>query len=160
MLIDDDSVLRMAAVPSALLPMFRGRFCDLLWPNRDARVYERGDKERILFFIRHGVVKTGTITSKGLEITYVLRKDGDVAGELYAPEFVHRDRAVAVERTEVVSVTFDEIVDTLAKHPALLRGCLAIFCRAFGDSRSGEHTGCRRRYAPSGHGFESRCRQA
>ncbi|MGH8695765.1 MAG: Crp/Fnr family transcriptional regulator, partial [Burkholderiales bacterium] len=119
MSINDDTAFRMAALSSALGPIFRGKFCDILLSNRAARtfaddevIYELGDKERTFFFIRHGVVKTGTITDDGREIIYDLRKDGDVVGELCAKESVRRDRAVAVERTEAVPVAFDEVVDT------------------------------------------------
>ena len=139
--INDDAVFQMAALSSALVPIFRGKFCDILLANRAARtfdkdevIYELGDKERILFFIRHGVVKTGTITELGREIIYDLRKDADVVGELCALEPVRRDRAVAVERTEAVPVAFDEVVDALGKHPALLRDFVAIFCSALSEA--------------------------
>lgn len=129
---NDDTVFS-----SALVPTFRGRFCDILLPNLAARtfaedevIYELGDKERIFFFIRHGVVKTGTITDHGHEIIYGLRKDGDVVGELCALESVRRDRAVAVERTEAVPVAFDELVNALVKLPALFRDFVGIFCSA------------------------------
>lgn len=141
MSINDDAVSRMAALSSALVPIFRGRFCDILLPNRTARmfgkdevIYELGDKERIFFFIRHGVVKTGTITDQGREIIYDLRKDGDVVGELCTLELVRRDRAIAVERTEAVPVAFDEVVDALVKHPTLLRDFLGIFCSALSEA--------------------------
>jgi CRP-like cAMP-binding protein len=141
MSINDDTVSRMAALSSALVPIFRGRFCDILLPNRSARtyskdevIYELGDKERILFFIRHGVVKTGTITDHGREIIYDLRKDGDVVGELCALELVRHDRAIAVERTEAVPIAFDEVVDVLAKHPTLLRDFVGIFCSALSEA--------------------------
>lgn len=105
MSVNDDAVVRVAAVSSAWVPIFRGRFCDILLPNRATRtfaedevIYEMGDKERTFFFVRGGVVKTWTITNEGREIIYDLRKDGDVVGELCALESMRRDRAVAVER--------------------------------------------------------------
>jgi len=141
MSITDDAALRMAALSSALVPIFRGRFCDILLPNRVARtfeedevIYELGDKERTFFFVRHGIAKTGTITDDGREIIYDLRKDGDVVGELACMEAARRDRAVAVERTVAVPVAFDEVVDALAKHPALLREFLGIFCGALSEA--------------------------
>ncbi len=141
MSINDDTVSHMAALSSALVPILRGRFCDILLPNRAARtfdedevIYGLGDKERTLFFIRRGVVKTGTITDAGREIIYDIRKDGDVVGELCALESLRRDRAVAVERTEAVPVAFDEVVDTLAKHPTLLRDFVEVFCGALSEA--------------------------
>jgi CRP-like cAMP-binding protein len=138
---NDGAALRMAAYSSALAPIFRGRFCDILLPNRAARtfddnevIYELGDKERVLFFIRHGVVKTGSITDDGREIIYDLRKDGEVVGELCAQESVRRDRAVAIERTEAVPVTFDEVVNALIRHPAELQDFVGIFCSALSEA--------------------------
>jgi CRP-like cAMP-binding protein len=131
----------MAAYSSALAPIFRGRFCDILLPNRavltfddDEVIYELGDKERILFFIRHGVVKTGSIADDGRELIYDLRKDGDVVGELCVQEPVRRDRAVAIERTQAVPVTLDEVVDALIKHPAVLQDFVGIFCSALSEA--------------------------
>ena len=139
--IDDDAVLRMAALSSALVPIFRGRFCDILLPNRAVRtiekeevVYDLGDKERVFFFVQRGVIKTGTITGSGREIIYDIRKDGDVVGELCCLEAPRRDRAIAVERTEAVPVAFDEVMDALAKHPVLLRDFTGVFCSALSEA--------------------------
>lgn len=138
---NDGAALRMAAFSCALAPIFRGRFCDILLANRAARsfdadevIYELGDKERTLFFIRHGVVKTGSVTDDGREIIYDLRKDGDVVGELCAQVPIRRDRAVAIERTVAVPVTFDEVADALIKQPALLQDLVEIFCSALSEA--------------------------
>jgi CRP/FNR family cyclic AMP-dependent transcriptional regulator len=138
---NEDAAFRMAASSSALVSIFRGRFCDVLLPNRAARtfaeddvIYELGDKERIFFFVRHGVVKIGTITDEGREIIYDLRKDGDVVGELCAMELIRRDRAVAVEPTQAIAIPFEEVVETLAKHPALLRDFVGIFSSALSEA--------------------------
>jgi len=134
---DNDLAYALSALSSALAPIFRGRFCDVLLPNRsaiafaeDEIMYEMGDTEQTFFFIRHGVVKTGTITDSGRELIFDIRKDGDVVGELCALEAVRTDRAVALEQTEAVAVPFDEIVTTLAKHPELLGDFVAVFCNA------------------------------
>ncbi len=137
MAITDDTVAELASLSSALAPIFRGRFCDILLPNRAARtfakgevMYDLGDSERSFFFVRRGIVKTGTITDSGREIIYDVRKDGDVAGELCCLEPPRRDRAVAVEATEAVPVPFDEVMDTLAQHPTLLRSFVELFASA------------------------------
>ncbi|MGQ0834178.1 MAG: Crp/Fnr family transcriptional regulator [Gammaproteobacteria bacterium] len=138
--INDDITSGMAGLSRSLLQIFRGRFCDTLLPNHAARTFEKGEviyelgaEERIFFFIRTGVVKVGTITGDGREVIYDLRKEGDVVGELSAQFPVRRDRAVALERTEAVPVVFDEIVHTLAKHPALLHDIVGIFCSALSE---------------------------
>ena len=141
MAITDDTVAGLAALSSALAPIFRGRFCDILLPNRAARtfakgevMYDLGDRERTFFFVRRGIVKTGTITDNGREIIYDVRKDGDVAGELCCLEPPRRDRAVAVEATEAVPVPFDEVMDALAQHPTLLRSFVEVFASALAEA--------------------------
>jgi CRP/FNR family transcriptional regulator len=137
----DEAVSRSAAVSASLASIFRGRFCDTLLPgratktfNKDQVLYELGDEERILFFVRSGVVKTGTITSEGREIIYDLRKDGDVVGELCALDTVRTDRAVALERTEAIPVPFDQVMEVVAQHPELLRDLVAVFGSALSEA--------------------------
>lgn len=141
MAIDDDSASRMASLSSALVPVFRGKFCDILLAARPTQtfderqvIYELGDRDRLLFFIQRGVVKTGTVTDGGREIIYDLRKDGDVAGELCCLDSPRWDRAVAVERTEAIAVSYDEAMESLAKHPAVLRDFVDVFCRALSEA--------------------------
>ncbi len=124
---DERSSLALAAVSSALAPVFRGKLCDILLTTRAPRTFERhavlydlGETDRSLFFIRSGVVKTGTITQEGREIIYDVRKDGDVVGELCALDTSRRDRAVAVEATGAIVIGFEEVVATLAGNALLL----------------------------------------
>jgi len=121
------SALDIATVSSALAAVFRGKLCDILLATRAPRTFERhavlyglGETDRTLFFIRSGVVKTGTITQEGREIIYDVRKDGDVVGELCALYPSRRDRAVAVERTAAIVIGFEEVVATLAGNTLLL----------------------------------------
>ncbi|MGH8166052.1 MAG: Crp/Fnr family transcriptional regulator [Woeseiaceae bacterium] len=137
MAVTEDPARSIADLSGALAPLFRGRFCDVLLPNRnpvafveDEVIYDLGDRERTFFFILHGVVKIGTITHDGSEIIFDIRKDGDVVGELCTVHTARPDRAVTLERTQAVAVTLDEIISTLGSHPALLGEFLAVFCDA------------------------------
>lgn len=141
MLVTVDMVSHEASLSAALATAFRGKFCDILLRNcsaiafdKDQIVYDIGDKDRTFFFIRRGFVKLGTITEDGQEIIYDIRKDGDVVGELCAYESPRRDRAVALESTEVVAVSYAEIVAFLQKNPNLLRELLDIFCSSLADA--------------------------
>ena len=133
--------LASVALSSALAGVFRGRFCDILLRDRipapfdeDAVVYELGDTERTLWFVRRGIVKVGTITADGREIIYDVRKDGDVVGELCAFEPVRRDRAVVVERADLVPVAFHDAMAALAHHPAALQDLVEVFGGALAEA--------------------------
>jgi CRP-like cAMP-binding protein len=138
---DDDLVARQAAVSSALLSVFRGKFCDVLLSGRKAItfnkndvIYDVGDRSRTLFFLQNGFVKVGAITSSGQEVIYDVRKQGDVVGELCASELERPDRAVALQRTDAISVSFQEIRDILMTKPDLMSGMIDVFCRALKEA--------------------------
>ena len=138
---DGDCVARQAAVSTALLSIFRGRFCDVLLPGREATtfnkddiIYDVGDRNWTLFFLQNGFVKVGAITSSGHEVIYDVRKEGDVVGELCASELERPDRAVALERTDAISVPFQEIRDLLMTRPDLMTAMIDIFCRALKEA--------------------------
>jgi CRP/FNR family transcriptional regulator, cyclic AMP receptor protein len=133
--------LASAALSIALAGVVRGRFCDILLRDRvpasfeeDAVVYDLGDTQRALWFVRGGVVKIGTITADGREIIYDVRKEGDVVGELCAFEPVRRDRAVVVERADLVSVPFSDAMQALAQHPAALQDLVEVFGGALAEA--------------------------
>jgi CRP-like cAMP-binding protein len=137
----DDSVDRQAALSVALISVFRGKFCDLILPNRTptgfkkhAVIYDVGDNERTFFFIENGFVKVGTISPGGSEVIYDVRKSGDVIGELCASEPTRPDRAVALEQTKAISVPFEEIMELLRQKPDLIAMLVDIFCRALKEA--------------------------
>jgi CRP-like cAMP-binding protein len=137
----DDGTAELAAVSSALAPVFRGRFCDVLLPhrkvttfNKNETLYNVGDSGQVLYFVRTGFVKIGAITSNGREIIYDVRKQGDVVGELCAFEPERLDRAVALEQTDAIAVPFEEIRDLLATRPDLMSMLIEVFCRALKEA--------------------------
>lgn len=136
-----DFVIRQAAVSTALLSVFRGRFCNAVLPGRkpitfskNDIIYNVGDRNRTLFFLQNGYVKVGAITSSGHEVIYDVRKEGDVVGELCASELERADRAVALERTDAISVPFQEISDILMTRPDLMTAMIDVFCRALKEA--------------------------
>lgn len=139
--VDRTDPLRDATLASALAGIFRGRFCDILLRDRvatafeeDAVVYELGETQRALWFVRRGIVKIGTITADGREIIYDVRKEGDVVGELCAFDLVRRDRAVVVERADLVNVALADALDALARHPAALQDLVEVFGGALAEA--------------------------
>jgi CRP-like cAMP-binding protein len=138
---DGDFVARQAAASTALLSVFRGRFCDAVLPgrrittfNKNDVIYNVGDRNRTLFFLQNGFVKVGAITSSGHEVIYDVRKEGDVVGELCASELERPDRAIALERTEAISVPFQEIRDILMTRPDLMTAMIDVFSRALKEA--------------------------
>src|ERR1700687_5349904 len=136
----DDS-LSQAAVSTALVSVFRGKFCDAILPNRKTTtfkkeevIYDVGDPERTFFFLQDGFVKVGTITSDGHELIYDVRKGGDVGGELCASEPRRPDRAVALEQTEAIPVPFEDVMEVVRKQPDLLARLVDVFCRALSEA--------------------------
>lgn len=139
----DDALdpLRDAALDSALAGIFRGRFCDILLRDRVAApfaegavVYDLGETQRALWFVRRGVVRIGTITADGREIIYDVRKQGDVVGELCAFEPVRRDRAVVVEQADLTAVELHEALDALAHNPGALQDLVEVFGGALAEA--------------------------
>src|SRR6266849_4232706 len=136
----DDS-LSQAAVSTALISVFRGKFCDAILPNRKTTtfkkeevIYNVGDEERTFFFLQDGFVKLGTITSDGHELIYDVRKGGDVVGDLCASEARRPDRAVALEQTEAIPVPFEDVMEAVRKQPDLLARLVEVFCRALNEA--------------------------
>lgn len=133
--------LSQAAVSTALISVFRGKFCDAILPNRKTTtfkkaevIYDVGDKERTFFFLQDGFVKVGTITSDGHELIYDVRKGGDVVGELCASETHRPDRAVALEQTEAIPVPFQDVMEVVRRQPEMLSRLVDVFCRALNEA--------------------------
>ncbi|HET9149986.1 MAG TPA: Crp/Fnr family transcriptional regulator [Alphaproteobacteria bacterium] len=130
-----------APLTAVLASTFRGKLCANLLRSRAAKRYERdeaiyeiGDRERTLFFLKSGFAKIGTITEDGREIIYDVRKAGDVLGELCAGNVPRQDRAVALEPCEIVAVAFDEVLATVQQDRALLDQLLQALCASLSDA--------------------------
>jgi CRP-like cAMP-binding protein len=137
----DDAVARQAAVSTALVTVFRGKFCDAILRDRKAITFNKGDvifnigdRDRVFFFLQSGFVKVGAITSNGREVIYDVRKGGDVVGELCASEKERPDRAVALEQTDAIPVQFEEIMNLMMSRPDLTTTLIEVFCSALKEA--------------------------
>jgi CRP-like cAMP-binding protein len=137
----DDPLGRQAVLSTALIAVFRGKFCDLIMADRKTTtfgkhsvIYDLGDRDRTFFFLQKGFAKVGTITADGREVIYDVRKGGDVIGELCASEEVRPDRAVALEEIDAIAVPFEEVMQVLLTKPALVAALVDLFCRALKEA--------------------------
>ena len=133
----DDTVDHQASVSTALASVFRGKFCDLILPNRKAITFDKhqviysiGDEERTFFFLQNGFAKVGTITPSGREVIYDVRRGGDVVGELCALERRRMDQATALEPTDAIPVPFEELMELVLKKPGLVSLLIDVFGHA------------------------------
>ena len=136
-----DSGPRNGPLSSALAAMFRGKLCDVILWNRSVTIFEKdhviydaGEENQAFFFVQKGFVKVGSVTQDGHELIYDVRKPGDIVGELCASGQQRRDRAVALERTEVIVVPLDEVLDIVQKNRNLLQELLQICCESLSDA--------------------------
>jgi CRP/FNR family cyclic AMP-dependent transcriptional regulator len=79
-------------------------------------------------------VKLGSITADGHELIYDVRKAGDIVGELCASGQPRQERAVALERTEVIAVPLDEVLDIVHKNRDLLQELVQICYESLSDA--------------------------
>ena len=126
---------------SALAGTFRGKLYDIILRNltvttfeKDQVIYDAADENQTFFFLQKGFVKVGSITEGGHELIYDVRKAGDIVGELCASGQQRQDRAVALERTEVIAVPLDEILKIVQTNRHLLQELLQMFCESLSDA--------------------------
>jgi len=141
LLLPDENLSHQTAVSAALASVFRGKLCDLVRPVRKPTsyrknqvIYEIGDSQRTFFFLQSGFVKIGTLSAEGTEVIYDVRKEGDVVGELCAVEPVRPDRAVALEQTDAVTMSFDEVMRLVSPRPDLVAVLIEYFGRALKEA--------------------------
>jgi CRP-like cAMP-binding protein len=97
-------------------------------------IYDVGEENQMFFFLQKGFVKVGSDTEDGHELIYDVRKAGDMVGELCASGRRRRDRAVALERTEVIAVPLGEVLDIVQKNRNLLQELVQICCESLSDA--------------------------
>src|ERR1051326_1627773 len=130
-----------ATLSSALLTVFRGKFCNTLLPGKTPCqfrggdvLYDIGDQDRSMFFIQRGFVKIGTLIPDGREVIFDIRKPGDVVGELCVAKTPRPDRAVALEPGEAIHVSYSDVLSTLTNNPDLLLKLIEIFSNCLADA--------------------------
>lgn len=127
-----------AAPSSASVP---GRLCALLLKDRavttfekDQVIYDAPERIPTLFFVRSGFVKVGAIMEDGHELIYDVRTSGDVVGELCASNHLRQDRAVALVKSEIVAMPYEEVLEVARRDRGLMREFVEMFCDPLSDT--------------------------
>jgi CRP/FNR family cyclic AMP-dependent transcriptional regulator len=103
-----------------LSELFRGTLCEQLAATSPPRrlatgecLYHIGGPARSVFLLRRGLVKVSVISTGGQEVTLRVYKAGDVLGELCLCTGERRERAVALEESDVVEIPIERFIDRL-----------------------------------------------
>ncbi|MGH7627973.1 MAG: Crp/Fnr family transcriptional regulator [Gemmatimonadales bacterium] len=119
---------------------FRGRLCEDL-ARRPARhlaagefVYLMGDVARSVYLVQRGLVKTAVISPGGQELTLRIHQPGDVFGELCLCSGERREQAVALEASEVVTITLEMLVARLRQDPLAALDLASVTCEHLAEA--------------------------
>ena len=130
-----------APLSAALATIFRGKLCEAASRDRPVTIFEKGqviydagEESRTLFLIQSGFVKISSITEDGQELLFDVRKGGDLVGELSACDRPRQDRAVALERSEIIIVPMDHVLDIVQRERDLLWLLVQGFCNSLADA--------------------------
>lgn len=110
----------------SLTQLFRGKVCESLTsgPGRLIEagkfVYNMGDLARSVYFLRSGAIRTSIVSEKGEELILQIFKPGEIFGELCFCEDRRREQALTMERSEIVEIPFDDLIDTLQQNRELM----------------------------------------
>jgi len=136
-----DSRTHTGPLSSALARRVRGKLVNVILRNRsvttfekDQVIYDMGDERQTFFFLLNGFVKVGRTTEDGHEFIFDVRKAGDIVGEFCASGHPRQDRAVALERTEVIAVPLDVVLDIVQKNRDLLQELVQICYESLSDA--------------------------
>lgn len=97
-------------------------------------VYAAGDRAHSVYFLKQGLVKTSAITPQGEEVVLQLHLAGDVFGELCFCGRERREKAVALEPSEIAEISIAALLARLQRSPQALTGFLGVVCRRLSDS--------------------------
>jgi len=76
-----------------------------------------GDAARSVYLVRRGLIKTAFVSPAGQELTLRMHPPGDVFGELCLCSGERREQAVALEASEVVTITLEMLLARLRQDP-------------------------------------------
>lgn len=76
-----------------------------------------GEPARSVYLVRTGLLKTGTVSPGGHELTLRIHQPGDILGELCLCLGERREQAVALEASKIVEIPLDLLIARLRRDP-------------------------------------------
>ena len=114
--------------------LFRGNLCERFTtrPGRhfgaDEAIYHAGDQSDSIYFLREGLVKIVGLSADGRVAILDIHKPGDIFGLFCLCGSPRADSAGAMEASEVVAITFVELVARLQEDQQALRNFVLTVC--------------------------------
>ena len=125
---------------AALSGSVRGRLCQQLaqLPPRTLEagqhLYRAGHPAQSLFLVQSGLIKTGTISPAGEELTLRLSKPGDLVGELCLCGGGRREEAIALEASTVTEISVAALLGRLRDDPEAALELASAVCDRLADA--------------------------
>ena len=120
---------------SILSGLFRGKLCDQL-TGRSGRqfrageyVYLIGDRASSIHFLRSGLVKNSVLSEDGEELILRINKPGDIFGEFCLCDNQRREQCFAMEDSEIVEISFDDLINNLQQNRDSMYSFLINVCQ-------------------------------
>ncbi len=111
-----------------LSSLFRGNLCEQLTsrPGRhfaaDQPIYHAGGGAHEVYYLRCGLVKIVALSADGREVILDIHKPGEIFGLFCLCGADRADSAVAMEPSEVVTITLANLLDRLSESRDALEG--------------------------------------
>jgi CRP/FNR family cyclic AMP-dependent transcriptional regulator len=122
--------------------LLQGALCRQL-ANRPARcipsgqfLYLTGQRAGSLYLLKSGLIKMSRVSPGGEEIILQLFRPGELLGELCFCTRERREQAVALERSEVVEITLEDLRAQLQRTPGAAFDLVETLCSRLSDAYS------------------------
>jgi CRP/FNR family transcriptional regulator len=97
-------------------------------------LYVAGAAARSVFFLRSGLVKSSIVSPTGQELVLRIYKPGEMVGELCLTSGVRGEQAVALESSEVVELSLDELIERLGDNRQAMLDLLGLVCARLAEA--------------------------
>lgn len=120
---DDGAFLSLVPLFSSLPRAELAELAAILRPRafrKDEIIFRKGDPGQVMYFIKEGEVRIFMHTEEEQQVSVAILSQGDFFGELALLDDKPRSgSAVAMERTETLTMHRDDLITQIKKHPQI-----------------------------------------